>query len=285
VLLLLLLSVVVAGTNQLRPPPTPNLIPNLIHLEEESPAREGPTGSERVRRRTTQCHCQHEVSTECHGQWHGKFHGGKDGRVLMGEAVEGAEDTESTPARRGRGGMKTVAGAAGNAAAGEGEASAAAKAAAALCKAGAEARVRSPGAERQMLAAGAAWRGRRAGEGACWKEAEEAQQIDRCRRGRAPARGGLRGEAQKIGGCWLVGGCPGSPEQQRRGQGSGRTKRSARWKGSERSGSTSGPRRSAARARRTAPRPARGGPGEMCGRGRARECHCWRERQNRISEL
>ncbi len=58
--------------------------------------------------------------------------------ALTGEAVEGAEDTVSTPARRCRGGMKTVAGAA-----------------AALCCAGAEARVRSPGAERRMLAAGA----------------------------------------------------------------------------------------------------------------------------------
>ena len=64
-LLLLLLSVVVAGDNQLRLPPTPNLIPNLIHLEEESPAREG-TGSERVRRCTTQCHGQHGVSTGKH---------------------------------------------------------------------------------------------------------------------------------------------------------------------------------------------------------------------------
>ena len=42
--------------------------------------------------------------------------------------------------------------------------------------------------------------------------------------------------------------------------------RSARRKGIERSGSTSGLRRSAARARR---------PGEMCWRGRALECRCW----------
>jgi hypothetical protein len=71
-------------------------------------------------------------------RWHGKFHGGKDSRALTGEAVEGAEeegaeDTESTLACRGLGGMKTVAGAAGYAEAGEGEASAAAKAAAVLC--------------------------------------------------------------------------------------------------------------------------------------------------------
>ena len=45
--------------------------------------------------------------------------------------------------------MKTVAGAAGDAEAGEGEAPAATKAAAALCCAGAEARVRSPGTERR----------------------------------------------------------------------------------------------------------------------------------------
>ena len=73
--------------------------------------------------------------------------------------------------------MKTVAGAAGDAEAGEGEASAAAKAAAALCCAGAEARVRSPGAERRML--GHCWRrarrgrGRLAGEGAGGGEAGE----------------------------------------------------------------------------------------------------------------
>jgi hypothetical protein len=44
-MLLLLLSVVVAGHNQLRRPPTPILIPNLmqIHLEKEIPAREGST--------------------------------------------------------------------------------------------------------------------------------------------------------------------------------------------------------------------------------------------------
>jgi len=72
--------------------------------------------------------------------------------------------------------MKTVAGAAGDAGAGEGEApAAAAKAAAVLCCAGAEARVRSPGVERRMLAAERRGRGRlfrrpanlaRAGEGA-----------------------------------------------------------------------------------------------------------------------
>ena len=78
-------------------------------------------------------------------------HGGKDSGALTGEAVDGAEDTESTPAGRDRGGMKTVAGAAGDAGAGEGEApAAAAKAAAVLCCAGAEARVRSPGVERRM---------------------------------------------------------------------------------------------------------------------------------------
>jgi hypothetical protein len=44
---------------------------------------------------------------------------------------------------------------------------------------------------------------------------------------------------------------PGSPEQERRGLCSGRTMRSAHRKGIERSGSTSGPRRSAARARKT----------------------------------
>ena len=78
-------------------------------------------------------------------------HGGKDSGALTGEAVDGAEDTESTPAGRGRGGMKTVAGAAGDAGAGEGEApAAAAKAAAVLCCAGAEARVRSQGVERRM---------------------------------------------------------------------------------------------------------------------------------------
>ena len=98
------------------------------------------------------------VSTEsartCIKRWHGKFHGGKDSGALTGEAVDGAEDTESTPAGRDRGGMKTVAGAAGDAGAGEGEApAAAAKAAAVLCCAGAEARVRSPGVERRMLAA------------------------------------------------------------------------------------------------------------------------------------
>jgi hypothetical protein len=74
----------------------------------------------------------------------------------------------------------TVAGAAGDAGAGEGEApaaapAAAAKAAAVLCCAGAEARVRSPGVERRMLAAERRGRGRlfrrpanlaRAGEGA-----------------------------------------------------------------------------------------------------------------------
>ncbi len=70
-------------------------------------------------------------------RWHGKFHGGKGSRALTGEAVEGAEeegaeDTESTLARRDLGGIKTVAGA-GDAEAGEGEASAAAKAAAVLC--------------------------------------------------------------------------------------------------------------------------------------------------------
>ncbi len=65
--------------------------------------------------------------------------------------------------------------------------------------------------------------------------------------GAAPG-GGRGGEAQKIGGCGPGGGFPGSPEQQRRGLGSGRTMRSARRKGIERSGSTSGPRRSAARA-------------------------------------
>ncbi len=37
---------------------------------------------------------------------------------LTGEAVEGAEDTESSPAGRGRGGTKTVAGAASDAEAG-----------------------------------------------------------------------------------------------------------------------------------------------------------------------
>jgi len=78
-------------------------------------------------------------------------HGGKDSGALTGEAVDGAEDTESTPAGRDRGGMKTVAGAAGDAGAGEGEApAAAAKAAAVLCCAGAEARVRSQGVERRM---------------------------------------------------------------------------------------------------------------------------------------
>ena len=72
--------------------------------------------------------------------------------------------------------MKPVAG--GDAEAGEGEAPAAAKAAAALCCAacaGEEARVRSPGVERRMLAAERRGRGRlfrrpanlaRAGEGA-----------------------------------------------------------------------------------------------------------------------
>jgi hypothetical protein len=69
--------------------------------------------------------------------------------ALTGEAVVGAEDTGSTPAGRGCGSMKTVAGAAGDAEAGEGEAPAAAKAAAALCCAGVEARVRSPGPERR----------------------------------------------------------------------------------------------------------------------------------------
>ena len=66
--------------------------------------------------------------------------------------------------------------------------------------------------------------------------------------------GGLWGGAKKhkeierIGGCGRGGGCPGSPEQQRRGLGSGRTMRSARRRGIERSGSTStsGPRGSAA---------------------------------------
>ena len=87
-------------------------------------------------------------------------HGGKDSGALTGEAVDGAEDTESTPAGRGRGGMKTIAGAAGDAGADEGEAAAAAKAATVLCCAGAEARVRSPGVERRMLAAGRRGRGR-----------------------------------------------------------------------------------------------------------------------------
>ena len=87
--------------------------------------------------------------------------------------------TQSAPAGRGRGDIKTVAGAAGDAEAGEGEASAAAKAAAALCCAGAEAHVRSPGAERRVL--GHCWRrglrgrGRLAGEGAGGGEAGEAQ--------------------------------------------------------------------------------------------------------------
>jgi hypothetical protein len=61
---------------------------------------------------------------------------------LTGKAVEGSEDTESTPAGRGRGGMKTVAGAASDAEAGECEASAAAKAAAVLCCVRVEASVR-----------------------------------------------------------------------------------------------------------------------------------------------
>jgi hypothetical protein len=58
-------------------------------------------------------------------------------------------------------------------------------------------------------------------------------------------------EIERIGGCGRGGGCPGSPEQQRRGLGSGRTMRSARRRGIERSGSTSGPRRSVASARKT----------------------------------
>jgi hypothetical protein len=43
-MLLLLLSVVVAGHNQLRLPPTPILIPNLMQIQKEIPAREGSTG-------------------------------------------------------------------------------------------------------------------------------------------------------------------------------------------------------------------------------------------------
>ena len=159
-------------------------------------------------------------------------HGGKDSGALTGEAVDGAEDTESTPAGRDRGGMKTVAGAAGDAGAGEGEApAAAAKAAAVLCCAGAEARVRSQGVERRMARkAVPAPRQPRAG-GGLWGGAKRHKEIER------------------IGGCGRVGGCPGSPEQrQRRGLGSGWTMRSARRRGIERSDSTSmsGPRGSAA---------------------------------------
>jgi hypothetical protein len=53
------------------------------------------------------------------------------------------------------------------------------------------------------MLAGWRGRGRQAGEGAAGGQAGEAQKIDRCRRGMAPAGGGgeLRGEAQKIGGC------------------------------------------------------------------------------------
>ena len=164
-------------------------------------------------------------------------HGGKDSGALTGEAVDGAEDTESTPAGRDRGGMKTVAGAAGDAGAGEGEApAAAAKAAAVLCCAGAEARVRSQGVERRMARkAVPAPRQPRAGGGG---------------RGRGVVGGAKRHkEIERIGGCGRGGGCPGSPEQrQRRGLGSGRTMRSARRRGIERSDSTSmsGPRGSAA---------------------------------------
>ena len=93
-----------------------------------------------------------------------------------------------------------------------------------------------------LLAAGAA-RARKAGGGGHRRgEAGEAQKKS-------------TDAAEKIGGCGRRGGCPGSPEQQRRGLGSVRTMRSARWKEIERSGSTSGPRRSApesaARARKT----------------------------------
>ena len=117
--------------------------------------------------------------------------GGREGHgALTGEAVEGAEDTVSTPAGRGRGGMKTVAGAA-----------------AALCCAGAEARVRSPGAERRMLAAGAALArkagggGRRRGEG---------------RRGTKQSKTGKTGSAncERRGGTAV--GEAGSPERRRR---------------------------------------------------------------------
>ena len=68
-------------------------------------------------------------------------------------------------------------------------------------------------------------------------------------RGRGVVGGAKRHkEIERIGGCGRGGGCPGSPEQQRRGLGSGRTMRSARRRRIERSDSTSmsGPRGSAA---------------------------------------
>jgi hypothetical protein len=91
--------------------------------------------------------------------------------------------------------MKTVAGAAGDAGAGEGEApAAAAKAAAVLCCAGAEARVRSPGVERRMLAA------ERRGRGRLFRIGELEGELAAARRGRGRLARARKAESAGAGG-------------------------------------------------------------------------------------
>jgi hypothetical protein len=162
--------------------------------------------------------------------------------------------------------MKT----AGDAEAGEGEASAAAKGAAALCCAGAEPvsdhRERRGGCWRR----GRRGRGRRAGESASGGEAGEAQKNRQMLPGKGGGGGGEGG-----------GGRRGTKNRRMRaGRGLSRLTEAAAprpglWPDDE--------ERAPSREEtlwldeRAVPLCSPlGGRGEMCGRGRARECRCWR---------